>query len=217
MRSPLSEAKASLCTADPRGTDPRSHMLEFWGKLRETICCPEDGEQLEFSAAGYSCRACSGLYPVSGRIADLCPRSPQPIPGDTNPQFAQDYSDVFHRPFARSGEALAWGATEVVPARWAQWRERQVRHIQSVLKKQGNETVHTFCDFSAGAGYYTLAYARLFPLVLHCDLSGDSLLYASQKAEKLGIENVLFLRIDYLKPPVGSTGRCNTTWYKSFF
>ncbi|HTA57268.1 MAG TPA: class I SAM-dependent methyltransferase [Candidatus Baltobacteraceae bacterium] len=176
-------------------------MVRLWEELCEIICCPEDREGLDFRGSEYFCRSCSGRYPiVSGRIVDLRPRSPQSIPGGTNPEFARDYLDVFHGPLEQSGEALAWGATEVVPPRWARLREREVRHVLRILEEKGS-ALHTFCDFSAGAGYYTLSYARAFPLVLHCDLSADSLFYASQRSEKLGMNNIVFLRIDYLRPP----------------
>src|SRR5262249_38686282 len=43
--------------------------------------------------------------------------------------------------------------------------------------------------------------ASRFRQVLHCDLSVDSLNYAAAKARAIGIHNVTFLRIDYLRPP----------------
>jgi SAM-dependent methyltransferase len=58
-----------------------------------------------------------------------------------------------------------------------------------------------FCDISAGAGYYTLSYARYFSQVLHCDLSTRSLVYSRNRAQAMGIGNIVFLRIDYLSPP----------------
>jgi len=184
-----------------QGPEPFTPMSKPWEKLRCVLCCPEDSEPLEFCGAEYRCAACARRFPIQfGCIADLRPRSPQTIECATNPQFARDYEVAFHRPLQGRNEALAWGAKEAVPLGWARKRERQVRHVQRMLEEEGS-TVHTFCDFSAGAGYYTLALAPFFPVVLHCDLSCDSLLYASQKAEKMGIRNVAFLRIDYLRPP----------------
>ena len=184
-------------------------MSNVWEELRHVICCPEDGEQLSFSGSEYGCRACSSRFPVLfGRIADLRPRSPQLISFKANAPFARDYAHAFHQQLQWSSGQPAWGATETVSAGWARRREREVRHIQRALKEHGNGTLHNFCDISAGAGYYTLAYVRSFPLILHCDLSCDSLLYASQKAEMLGIDNVAFLRIDYLQPPFAGRLDC---------
>jgi SAM-dependent methyltransferase len=181
----------------------------IWEELRKILCCPEDGGQLEFSGSEYSCRACSRQFPIlAGEILDLRPRLPQVVPSDTNSRFAEDYAKIFHRAFDGNSEAVAWGATEVVPPGWVRKRERQVRLIQRLLKEQGDGTLHTFCDFSAGAGYYTLQWTPSFRLVLHCDLSCDSLLYASRKAEKLGIDNIVFLRIDYLRPPFAAKLDC---------
>ena len=63
----------------------------------------------------------------------------------------------------------------------------------------------TLCDIAAGAGYYTLAYAQLFRVVLHCDLSVNDLSYARRKAQSMGIWNVLFVRADYFAPPFRNT------------
>jgi SAM-dependent methyltransferase len=184
-------------------------MSNLWEELCRIICCPEDGEQLAFSGSGYSCRACSGWFPILfGRIADLRPRSPRSIPRNTNSEFDHDYSDAFHHQLQWSEHARAWGATELVSARWARRREREVRHIQLVLKEQSYSSLYTFCDVSAGAGYYTLASVDSFPLVLHCDLSCDSLVYAAHKAEKLGVDNMAFIRLDYLQPPFAGRLDC---------
>jgi len=177
-------------------------MSKLWEELRHILCCPDDRKQLCFSGSEYSCQACGGRFPILlGRIADLRPRSPQPIEGDANLQFSRDYEDAFRRSCGSHNEARAWGAPEEMPRRWVRKRERQVRYTESILRTVNGNVLRTFCDFSAGAGYYTLGLARSFPLVLHCDLSCDSLFYASRKADKLGLDNVAFLRIDYLQPP----------------
>jgi SAM-dependent methyltransferase len=201
-KSEIGTPQVSMASLSGANTPKPQLMLGLWEELGKIICCPDDEGQVEFYGSKYSCRTCSRQFPIlPGKIADLRPRSPQALPSDTNSRFVEDYAKTFHRPLDRSSQAVAWGATEVVAAEWARKRERQVRHIGSVLKEEHDSALNTFCDFSAGAGYYTLEYARSFPLVLHCDLSADSLVYASQKAEKLGIENIAFLRIDYLQPP----------------
>ena len=179
-----------------------------WERLCTILRCPDDGQHLEFSGSEYSCRTCSHAFPVLfGRIADLRPRSPQRVPSGTNPEFAKDYVTVFHQPLEWNANALGFGARESIPQRLARRKERQALYIQRILEKQASK-LQTFCDFSAGAGYYTLHFASAFPVVLHCDLSCDSLVYASLKAEKLGIDNIAFLRIDYLKPPFAATLDC---------
>lgn len=178
-------------------------MPVSWEALSSILFCPNDKQSLHFLGDGYFCRSCSRRFPVLfERIVDLRPQSPLPLPSGTNSEFAADYIESFHdpSPCPWNDNALGFGATEVISPRDVRRKKRQVLHIQSVLREKG-KTAHVFCDFSAGAGYYTLECARSFPLVLHCDLSCDSLMYASRKAEKLGIDNIAFLRIDYLQPP----------------
>lgn len=141
-------------------------------------------------------------------MADLRPRSPRRVPADTNPQFASDYLEVFQRPSERSDQAVGWGAQEIVTPQWARRRERQVEHVKSILQQEKGSDMHTCCDFSAGAGYYTLGLAALFSGFLHCDLSCDSLFYAAQRVERGGINNIVFLRIDYLQPPFAGRLDC---------
>jgi SAM-dependent methyltransferase len=57
------------------------------------------------------------------------------------------------------------------------------------------------CDVSAGVGDYSLAYARHFKWVLHCDLSIDALRYALARSRRMGLQNVFFLRVDYFALP----------------
>lgn len=181
---------------------------DVWQELRGALSCPESGEPLNFSGLGFSCPGCSREFGIQpGAIADLRPRSPRSIRKNFNPQFVHDYQEIFHRPMQQNAEAVAWGAAESVSPRWARRRERQVWHVQKILEAYAGG-LRNFCDFSAGAGYYTLAYARAFPVVLHCDLSCESLLYASHKAQSLGIENIAFLRIDYLQPPFAGQLDC---------
>jgi ubiquinone/menaquinone biosynthesis C-methylase UbiE len=77
-----------------------------------------------------------------------------------------------------------------------------VRPLVTEGAKPGDSTL---CDIAAGVGYYTLAYAQLFRLVLHCDLSVNRLSYARRRAHSMGIRNVLFLRADYFAPPFRNT------------
>lgn len=180
-----------------------------WRELGNILSCPNDQGRLDFLDLEYYCTLCSARFPILfDRIADLRPRSPMQLPLETNPEFAAAYVQVFHRTCEWNGNAMGFGAREVISSYLARRKEREVLHVQKVLQAQDEIASRTFCDFSAGAGYYTLGLASSFPLVLHCDLSCDSLLYALMKAQKLGIDNIAFLRIDYLRPPFAGTLDC---------
>jgi ubiquinone/menaquinone biosynthesis C-methylase UbiE len=102
-----------------------------------------------------------------------------------------------------SRNSLAWGAPELVPDKWRKIREAQVDLILCQLI-DSNESDYV-CDFSAGAGYYTLQYAKYFSAVIHCDLSMQNLNYCYKKASQTGIDNIFFLRIDYFHPPFNNS------------
>jgi SAM-dependent methyltransferase len=80
-------------------------------------------------------------------------------------------------------------------------KTRQVERVMKIVSAQAGPGGLSFCDLTGDAGHYTFAAASRFRWVLHCDLSLDALAYASRKASTLGIENILFLRVDYFRPP----------------
>src|SRR5579864_7343712 len=138
-------------------------MSKLWEELSRILCCPDDREKLSFCGSEYFCQACAQRFPILlGRIADLRPRNPQPNQGDANLQFSRDYEDEFRRTCESTSDARAWGAPEDMPRRWVRKRERQVRYTESILGSVNGNVLRTLCDFSAGAGYYTLGFAPLF-------------------------------------------------------
>jgi SAM-dependent methyltransferase len=121
------------------------------------------------------------------------------VGGSFSRKHQSAYEAEFKQPFRYREQAVAWGARETVPARWARIRDREVSFVLRLLDAQPRSSV--LCDISGGAGYYTLKYARHFRMVLHCDLSMASLSYVHRKATELGLTNIYFLRIDYFNPP----------------
>jgi ubiquinone/menaquinone biosynthesis C-methylase UbiE len=96
---------------------------------------------------------------------------------------------------------MAWGAEEGMTRSWSLKRRRQVEFLRPLVTEGTTPAGSTLCDIAAGAGYYTFAYAQLFRVVLHCDLSVNDLSYARRKAQSMGIWNILFVRADYFAPP----------------
>lgn len=60
------------------------------------------------------------------------------------------------------------------------------------------------CDVGAGIGNYSLFFAKYAQIVFHCDLDLEAILHASKEAKKQKIENILFIRCDYLYLPFRS-------------
>lgn len=164
------------------------------------LFCPEDSTKLEREADALLCPMCKRHYPIhDGELIELLPRAPT-IDPSFSAGYAADYAEEFNRPFQWDKNAMAWGAPEKRTPRWVARRNRQVRWALPLLSR-GQTAPSIFCDLSGGAGYYTLEYAKHFQRIVHCDLSIGSLNYVHFKSKSLGINNIVFLRIDYFRPP----------------
>jgi SAM-dependent methyltransferase len=164
------------------------------------IVCPEDQSLLVLDGDALRCPGCNRCFPVrNDRWVDLLPLRPQNLGESFSEEYRSGYEAAFTEPFEYAPDAVAWGAPEKVSPRWAGIRDREAALVLRMLDDPPLTTV--LCDFSGGAGYYTLKCAPHFKMVLHCDLSVASLSYVSRKAVALGLGNILFLRIDYLNPP----------------
>lgn len=109
--------------------------------------------------------------------------------------------DTGCHPICKEMESRAWGAAEIMPESWRRKRYRQIDFVRPHITEGTHPSGVVLCDIAAGAGYYTLAYAHLFRIVLHCDLSMDNLNYARREARRQGIRNIFFLRVDYFALP----------------
>lgn len=167
------------------------------------LVCPDDASPLDLVDASLRCRCCDRRFPL-GRagIIELLPTEPMPLPDAAAPApYVQFYREEFVRPFAEDANAVGWGAPERVPPAIAARRVRQAEWVVGLLEETSEQKPRVFCDVSGGSGYYTFAARSRFEIVLHCDLSVDSLNYAATKARALGVENMLFLRTDYFRLP----------------
>ena len=166
------------------------------------MCCPDDGATLQSCTERFVCAECGRVFPVrSGCLVELLPAKPTNLEGEVSHSYFQGYLQEFHRTFTWDESAAAWGAPEYASRSWVQKRNRQVRGALPLLAKGAETNKLLLCDLSAGAGYYTFDYATHFRTVLHCDLSVDSLNYEIRKAKRLGLNNIIFLRVDYFSPP----------------
>ncbi len=167
--------------------------------LLPTLSCPDDGGALRQQGESLQCATCERRFPVlAPNLIELLP-STEALQQDGSP-YAADYAAEHSRSFAFRKDAVAWGAPEYRSGSWVERKYRQVEAVRSLLL-DGVGSREVIGDFSAGAGYYTFAYASQWRHVVHCDLSADALTYAQRKAERAGLRNILFVRMDYLRPP----------------
>jgi len=115
--------------------------------------------------------------------------------------YENAYLQAYSRVWESRNDALPWGASETSSARTMRRRERHTEEVLRLLQDVPGDADGVFCDLSAGAGHTTFAAARRSRLVFHCDLSVTAVHYASAKATRLGLENMLILRSDYFRPP----------------
>lgn len=176
--------------------------LVDYSQLSGLLFCPDDGAKLDCLPPSIECGACKRRFHIyEDGVADLLPRRRNTAPDERNARYWNDYAQEFARPYTPNPKAMAWGALEVSDSKWRRKRLRQVQAVRPLVTNPKLSKTHVLCDIAAGAGNYTLAYAPLFRAVLHCDLSVDNLSYAARKAERLGIRNIFFLRVDYFSAP----------------
>jgi SAM-dependent methyltransferase len=167
------------------------------------LSCPDDRATLRPYFGGLRCARCDRSYRLHcGNILELLPSRPIACPEASKLKpYREGYQREFSRPLEIREEAEAWGAPEALPRMWGRLRARQAREALQFLRGRGRESELIYCDLSAGAGYCTFEAAQEYRLVFHCDLSVDSLAYASAKAKANQLENIVFVRADYFQPP----------------
>jgi SAM-dependent methyltransferase len=178
-------------------------MSSTFAAVNGLLFCPDDGAPLRNHSDYLLCAACSRRFAIlEGTVVDLRPAKPAALPdGLTSEGYRRGYLEEFARPLRLKADAVGWGAPEYVPAAWTQRRDRQRRQGLPLLACQVPPSRLVLCDLAAGAGFYSLEYARMFRIVLHCDLAADAISYAWHKARAASLGNMLFICLDYLQPP----------------
>ena len=128
---------------------------------------------------------------------DLAPAEASEISG---PKVNESYLQYYGRGI-KNQVSKAWAVREQSPEKWIERKERQVEFALPLILNGESCESKMLVDFSGGSGYHTIPYSKHFKLVLHCDLSSSNLAYTSQRAKKLGANNIIFVRMDYFKPP----------------
>jgi SAM-dependent methyltransferase len=179
-------------------------MRADFARLQGRIFCPDDETALSFGPGKFTCPLCLRVFPVLGNnLVELLPSRPS-ASNNFNQEYAEDYRRGVEESLTGAAEATSWGAPELMPKKWVERRNRQVRSVLDLLtRKVTREAI--VCDLSAGPGYYTFALAKQFDTVLHCDLSAQNLSYAVRRARELGLDNILFVRADYFAVPFQSS------------
>jgi SAM-dependent methyltransferase len=114
-------------------------------------------------------------------------------------EYESAYTQAYSRVWESSDEVLPWAETS--SAKTVKRRERHTEEVFRLLREAPGDADGVFCDLSAGAGHTTFVAARHSRLVFHCDLSVAAVHYASAKATRMGLENMVIVHADYFRPP----------------
>lgn len=172
--------------------------MDLLQSVHHLLCCPDDGGALRRFPDRLVCDACSREFRVDGNFVSLLAGAAAPLEGDTTYRryYLAARSESEGGPVAIRGWRLPPGG----PPHLFQRKARQVEAARRLLE-EGAPSLDVVCDFSAGTGYFTLTFARSWQTVIHCDLCLDSLCEAREQARRDRLDNVLFVRMDYLRPP----------------
>ena len=173
-----------------------------FAEIADLLFCPDDGAALHLAAKELYCSFCSRRFPIlANNLVEILPQRPIDLLGSVNSSFRDNYLKIFEQGYRSNDTDLAWGAEETVPESWIRKRRREVAAVRPLIAEGTKPGESVLCDISAGAGYYTFAYADLFRFVIHGDLSVNNLSYAWRKARSQDLQNIFFLRLDYFALP----------------
>jgi len=172
------------------------------------IKCPDCGKENMIVENGVnqtiSCGQCSWSRPFSqdGKVLDLLATKPKDVDGLVK---KTSISEFYYGQFQKdlSMQDLNESGWSIVNANSNNRQSFFLRKLKDVVTQVAglSSSKKILIDLSAGAGDYTFENAIFFDLVIHCDINGDSLINAKNRAEQLGIHNIIFIRHDYLQFP----------------
>jgi SAM-dependent methyltransferase len=172
-------------------------------EIARYLSCPDEGAPLEPDSGGLRCLRCSRIFPFQKpNLLEILPAKPVAISTSETPSgYENAYMQSYSRVWESRDDAIPWGASETSLAKTVKRRERHTDQVFRLLHEASGDADGVFCDLSAGAGHTTFAAARHSRLVFHCDLSVTAVHYASAKAIRMGLDNMVIVRADYLRPP----------------
>ena len=175
----------------------------------DLFACPDDKHPLKINSNYFQCTSCQRKYPIfNDTIVDLVPSTQHLKPlTDTSPKSSKSYwVDSFYNKEVNTPFSLT-EKTET-PFGEVDDSSRCSRNFVNIYKnfllKQKNYSLGRFIDISASAGAFTLGNSRNAELIVHCDLSRKAINSAYRKARNLNINNIIFVRCDYMSLPFSS-------------
>src|SRR5580692_6031995 len=181
----------------------RSAMPPDPAEIARYLVCPDEGAPLAPGSAGLRCLSCSRIIPFrKPNLLEILPSKQVAISTSEVPfEYESAYTQAYSGAWESSDDALPFGASETSSAKMMTRREHHTEEVFRLLREAPGDANGVFCDLSAGAGHTTFVAARHSRLVFHCDLSAAAVRYASAKATRMGLDNMVIVHADYFRPP----------------
>lgn len=169
-------------------------------RLGEWLVCPDDRGELSKTSSSFQCTYCGRKFSIyADNFVEVLPSKRYPLEAKTLPEqlYVKYYQQLAEAPFEWNPKATGWGYLPHLPVghRLLYLNERELvgRLLPSHLK--------VLCDITGGVGNYTLYFADRAEVIVHCDLDVNNLNHALRRAKEAQMENVCFVRCDYLYWP----------------
>jgi SAM-dependent methyltransferase len=181
----------------------RSAMPPDPAEIARCLVCPDEGASLAPGSAGLRCLSCSRIFPFrKPNLLEILPSKQVAISTSEVPfEYESAYTQAYSGAWESSDDALPFGASETSSAKMMTRREHHTEEVFRLLREAPGDANGVFCDLSAGAGHTTFVAAQHSRLVFHCDLSAAAVRYASAKATRMGLDNMVIVHADYFRPP----------------
>ncbi len=171
------------------------------------IKCPDCGDRNlveNGTNLTINCIKCSWSRPFSKdkKVLDLLPTMPKDVDKLVkNTSISEFYYKQFEKDLSgQDSNESGWSVAGPNSNNRQKFFLKKLKNsVVKIIALSGSNEL--LIDFSAGSGDYTFENSKKFDIVLHCDINGDSLIGAKNRAEQLGIYNVIFIRCDYLQLP----------------
>ncbi len=171
----------------PKKMNPIDFSLQF-------LACPNCLESLTKHKKMLHCSKCNSNFKISNEnIIDLVSTKSFNFKKNMSSEIYSEYSELRKVGHPLNEKSRLWGLESKFGTTGFVTTLRN--KILSLLE---NEII---CDVGAGVGNYSLYFAKQAKFVFHCDLDLETILSAAQEAKKQKINNILFIRCDYLYLP----------------
>jgi ubiquinone/menaquinone biosynthesis C-methylase UbiE len=159
------------------------------------LACPNDEGNLNLSNGLLTCNTCGSEFKIlENDIVDLVPKTQINLDASKTPEgYLKDYTNLAKENHEEISKE-SYQALELDTRLQGYLLENQ----QEMLKIIDNNVL---CDVGAGVGDHSLEFSKKSPLVFHCDLDMRIIKIAKKKAKQMDLDNILFVRSDYLSLP----------------